>query len=89
MIKKYRGKMGRRMLRDLVRQYIITVKIDLSSAGFKVFPFLFLGFNLKHIVISLLLPFTGDKNILEVKAALLKPFRNLRSLLRRRKTPDV
>ena len=89
MIKKYRGKMDRRMLRDLVRQYIITVKIDLSSAGFKVFPFLFLGFNLKHIVISLLLPFTGDKNILEVKAALLKPFRNLRSLLRRRKTPDV
>jgi len=84
MLQKYRGKLGRRMLRDLARQYILTVRIDLNYSGFRVFPFFLLGFNIKHVIISLLLPFSGDRNILEVKAALLKPFRYLRSVLARR-----
>ena len=90
MIRKYRGRIDRRMLRDLARQYILTVRIDLNYAGFRIFPFFFLGFTLKHIVISLLLPFTRDRNILEVKAALMKPLLFLRALFGRRKgTPPI
>jgi len=88
MISKYRDTIDRRMLSDLARQYILTVRMDLHYAGFRVFPFLLLGLNVKHIVISLLLPFSGDRNILEVKAALMKPFRYLRSLFGR-KNPSL
>jgi glycosyltransferase involved in cell wall biosynthesis len=89
MVRKYQGRLDRSMLSDLARQYILTVRLDLNAAGFRVFPFFRLGFNLKHVVISLLLPFAGDRNILEVKAGLMKPFRYIRSLFSGRKTPEV
>ena len=84
MIRKYRDSIDRRMLKDLARQYILTVRIDLNYAGFRVFPFFRLGFNVKHLIISFLLPFSRDRNILEVKAALMRPLRSMRSLLGRR-----
>ncbi|MBI5741425.1 MAG: glycosyltransferase [Nitrospirae bacterium] len=84
MLQKYSNRLDRRMLRDLARQYILTVKIDLNYAGFRIFPFLSLGLNIKHVIISLLLPFSRDRNILEVKASLMRPFRYVRSFFSRR-----
>ena len=85
MLQKYRGLLSRRMLRDLARQYLLTVRLDLNQAGFRVFPFFRLGFNVKHIIVSMLLPFFGDRNILEIKADLMKPMTYLRSIFNRRK----
>lgn len=87
LVQKYRGRISSRMLKDFARHYILTVRLDLNYAGFRVFPFFLLGFTIKHLVISLLLPFSRDRNILEVKAALLRPVRYLRSVFRPGKPP--
>lgn len=85
MLHKYRGTVDRAMLRDIARHYIITVRTDLNYAGFKFFPFFTLGLNMKYIAISLILLLSGDRNILEVKAALMKPFRRIRNKIFRGK----
>jgi len=85
MLQKYRDDIDRRMLKDIARHYILTVRMDLNYAGFRIFPFVTLGLTLKHIGIALLLPFSRDRNILEVKASLMRPFRYLRSLFGGRK----
>lgn len=84
LLEKYRNTLGKRRLRDLAKQYLLTVRLDLNYAGFRVFPFLRLGFNVKHILLSLILPFFGDKNILEIKADLMKPLRYLRTRFTRK-----
>jgi glycosyltransferase involved in cell wall biosynthesis len=89
LVQKYRGRISHRMLKDLARHYILTVKLDLNYAGFRLFPFFRLGFNVKHLVISLLLPFSRDRNILEVKAALLRPFRYIWSVFGLRRPPSA
>ena len=85
MLQKYRGIISRRMMRDLARQYLLAVRLDLNQAGFRVFPFVRLGFNLKHILISLILPLYGDRDILEIKSDLMRPVNYLRSFFVRRK----
>jgi len=87
MLQKYRDIISRRMLRDLARQYLLTVRLDLNQAGFRVFPFLRLGFNVKHILISFILPLFGERNILEIKADLMKPVNYLRSIFSRSNKP--
>jgi len=85
MLKKYKNKINRRMLTDLAKQYLLTIRVDLYHAGFRFFPFLRLGFNVKHLLVSLILPFFRDKDILAIKADLLRPLRLVRSFLRRQK----
>ncbi len=83
MLQKYRNTMSRHMIRDLARQYLLTVRLDLNQAGFRLFPFFRLGFNFKHILISLILPLFGDRNILEIKSDLMRPVDYLKSIFDR------
>lgn len=85
MLQKYRNKIDRRMLRDIARHYILTVRMDLNYAGFRIFPFFSLGLTPKLVGIALLLPFSRDRNILEIKAAIMRPLRFVRSLFGRGK----
>ncbi|MBI4824572.1 MAG: glycosyltransferase [Nitrospirae bacterium] len=81
LLGKYKVRFQKGMVRDLARQYLMTVRLDLSESGFRVFPFLRLGFNLRQIGISLLFLLFPGKNIWALKAKLRKPLKILNSFL--------
>lgn len=78
---KYKGRFEKGMVRGLARQYLMTVRLDLGEAGFRVFPFFRLGFNLRQIALSFLFLLFPGKDIWALKAKLLKPLNILNSLL--------
>lgn len=80
LLEKYKGVLERPMLRDLARQYLLTVRLDLNAAGFRVFPFFRLGLSLRQMIISLLFVLFPGTDILALKAKLRRP---LDVLLRR------
>ena len=80
LIRKYRTLMDARMLKDLTRQYLMNVRIDLSEAGFRVFPFIRLGLSLRQIMISMVFAIFPDRDIWALKNRLSKPFEAIRSV---------
>ncbi len=80
LIRKYRTLIDSRMLKDLTRQYLMNVRIDLSEAGFRVFPFIRLGLSLRQIMISLVFAIFPDRDIWALKNRLTKPFEAIRSV---------
>lgn len=82
LLKKYKDILERPMLKDLARQYLLAVRVDLSQAGFKVFPFFRLGFSPKQILISILYILFTHKNVLELKNIFKKPLDFLYSIFR-------
>jgi glycosyltransferase involved in cell wall biosynthesis len=85
MVEKYKDTLSRPMLRALAGQYLMSVRLDLSAAGFKAFPFLRLGLSLRHLVLSALLLLSPEKDIWTLKSKLRKPLEMFDSLLGRRK----
>lgn len=85
LLNRYKDTLETRMLKDLARQYLLTVRLDLGSAGFKVFPFLRLGFSLRQMLISLLFVLFPGEDIMALKAKLRKPLDLFDSLLERLK----
>ncbi len=82
ILMKYKGKVAPPVLRNLAGQYLITVRLDLGEAGFRVFPFLRL-MGLRQAVLSFLMFLFPGKSIWELKEKAMKPLRFIDSLFGR------
>lgn len=80
LLEKYAHTLEKPMLRDIARQYLMNIRIDLGGAGFWVFPFVRLGLTPKQMAISLLHALFPGKQTLELKNMFKKPLDFLHKL---------
>jgi glycosyltransferase involved in cell wall biosynthesis len=83
LTKKYKDELPGPMLRDLARQYLMAVRLDLASAGYRAFPFLRLGLSLRQMLISIVFLLFPGRDIWALKSRLRKPLEIMDSLLKR------
>lgn len=81
LLVKYKDILDRSSLKDLARQYLLTVRLDLQAAGFKRFPFFLLWLSPRQIAVSLVFSLFGGSDIWEIKEKLLRPLRFFDKLL--------
>jgi glycosyltransferase involved in cell wall biosynthesis len=81
LLEKYKNTLEKPMLRNLARQYLMTVRLDLSAVGLRAFPFLRLGLSLRQMMASLAFLLFPDTDIWSLKARLRKPVEAVDSFL--------